>query len=109
MATCVSRLTTSNDLTDYDEATNKNLGLWIYSCDACQDVCPMNRGKWAGGDDFPGLEDIGARLLPEKILEMGYAEIERALTPKFFYIKSGSLWRWKTGKFIHRKRAVQLQ
>jgi epoxyqueuosine reductase len=26
---------------------------------------------------------------------MSYAEIERVLTPKFFYIKKEALWRWK--------------
>jgi epoxyqueuosine reductase len=95
MATCVSRLTTSNDQNSYDDATNSQIGGWIYGCDACQDACPMNRNKWSAADDFPGLAAIGEFLTPEKILDMSYQEIESALSRKFFYIDKKSLWRWK--------------
>jgi epoxyqueuosine reductase len=93
-ATCVSRLTTSNDAV-VDEETNRQIGNRIYGCDVCQDVCPMNKGKWTGGADFPGLIDLGERLSPESVLDMSYAETERVLAPKFFYIDKESLWKWK--------------
>ncbi|GHS85005.1 Fe-S oxidoreductase [Synergistales bacterium] len=95
MATCVSKLTTSNDQNSYDDATNGQIGAWIYGCDACQDACPMNRDKWSEADDFPGLEDLSPFLSPEKILAATYEEIERVLSRKFFYINKESLWRWK--------------
>jgi epoxyqueuosine reductase len=95
MATCVSRLTTSNDPNSYDDATNGQIGNWIYGCDACQEACPMNHNKWSDADDFPELAKIGEFLPPEKILAMSYEEIERRLSRKFFYINGESLWRWK--------------
>jgi epoxyqueuosine reductase len=95
MATCVSKLSTLNDPDTYDDETNRRMGAWMYGCDACQDICPMNKCKWKGDDAFPGLREIGGMLSPENILSMSYAEIERLLMPKFFYIKKESLWRWK--------------
>ena len=41
----------------------KTSSKWIYGCDSCQDVCPMNKGKWKGMEDFPGLRDIALYLI----------------------------------------------
>ncbi|MDR1247956.1 MAG: epoxyqueuosine reductase [Treponema sp.] len=95
MATCVSRLTTSNDMTSYDDAINRQIGKRIYGCDVCQDVCPMNQDKWKTRDVFPGLKDLERFLSPAAILALSYEEIENNLAPKFFYIKKENLWRWK--------------
>ncbi|MDR3218427.1 MAG: hypothetical protein LBU22_05510 [Dysgonamonadaceae bacterium] len=95
MVTCVSRLSTSNDMVSYDDETNKQMGGWIYGCNVCQEVCPMNKNKWEHKDVFPGLADIQQFLSPVQIINLSYEEIENYLTPKFFYIKKESLWRWK--------------
>jgi epoxyqueuosine reductase len=95
MVTCVSRLSTSNDLVSYDDETNKQMGGWIYGCNVCQEVCPMNKNKWEHKDIFPGLADIQQFLSPVQIINLSYEEIENYLMPKFFYIKKESLWRWK--------------
>ncbi|MDR2771163.1 MAG: epoxyqueuosine reductase [Clostridiales Family XIII bacterium] len=95
MATCVSRLSTLSAPAAYDEETGRRMGTRIYGCDACQDVCPMNKGKWTGEREFPGLRELGGLLSPENILSLPYAEIERILAPKFFYIKKDALWMWK--------------
>ncbi|MDR3280680.1 MAG: hypothetical protein LBT23_09205 [Synergistaceae bacterium] len=94
MATCISRLTTSGE-NAADDATNEKIGRWIYGCDVCQDVCPMNAGKWREDDDFPDLAELGEFLSPEKILGMSYDDIERLLARKFFYIKKEFLWKWR--------------
>jgi epoxyqueuosine reductase len=95
MATCVSRLTTSNDMVSYDDIINRQIGKRIYGCDVCQDVCPMNKDKWESRDIFPGLSDIERFLSPAAILNLSYEEIENRLATKFFYIKKDSLWRWR--------------
>jgi epoxyqueuosine reductase len=95
MANCISRLTTSNDLISYDEQTNKQMGGWIYGCNACQEVCPINKNSWEDEDIFPGLIELEKFLSPEQIMKLTYAQIQKDLMPKFFYINKDSLWRWK--------------
>jgi epoxyqueuosine reductase len=55
----------------------------------------MNKDKWENKDIFPGLNDLEHFLSPVTILNISYDEIEKNLTPKFFYIKKENLWRWK--------------
>lgn len=95
MATCVSRLTTSNDIESYDDITNRQIGIRIYGCDVCQDVCPMNKNKWENKDIFPNLNNLSNFLSPVDILTLNYDDIERIFAAKFFYIKKENLWRWK--------------
>jgi epoxyqueuosine reductase len=73
----------------------EQIGGKLYGCDACQDVCPFNKGKWTGGEEFPGLEALVPSMRPENIMEMSYDEIARTLAPKYWYIKPENLWKWK--------------
>jgi epoxyqueuosine reductase len=95
MATCVSRLTTSNDAESYDDITNRQIGKRIYGCDVCQDVCPMNKDTWENKDIFSNLSNLSNFLSPTAILNACYDEIENNVMKKFFYIKKENLWRWK--------------
>jgi epoxyqueuosine reductase len=95
MASCISKLTASNDTEMYDDTINRQIGKRIYGCDVCQDVCPMNKGKWEYEDLFPHLSDLSHFLSPAAILDASYEDIAKNLADTFFYIKKESLWRWK--------------
>ncbi|HAK73642.1 MAG TPA: Fe-S oxidoreductase, partial [Sporomusaceae bacterium] len=68
--TCVSFMTTFGGRNLPQESLRKTFGNCIYGCDICQDVCPMNKGKWQEEENFPGLAELSPALTPENILQM---------------------------------------
>ena len=93
-ASCVSPLSVrEDDLIGNPDC--RNMGKWIYGCDACQDACPHNEGKWLQEEDFPGLEALGDALSYESILNMDYERLTELLSPKFFYISPDRISQWK--------------
>ena len=72
------------------------MGLWVFGCDHCQNVCPRNA---------PAL----ARTLPEnaravikaddfdlkKLLHMDKAYFEEKIWPNMHYISTKNMWLWK--------------
>jgi epoxyqueuosine reductase len=92
---CVSFLTTFGGRNLPNESLRKNFGSWIYGCDACQDVCPMNKGKWDETAEFPGVCELSPHLTPERIMEMDDPFYQQNVQPKFFYLTLEELWKWK--------------
>ena len=100
---CVSFITTlsvEKGLGMPSTKQQKAIGCRVYGCDVCQDVCPFNKDKWRGGRDFPGLNELAAKLPPEKIMAMNYSEMARELAPQFWYIGVRNLWKWKINAII---------
>jgi epoxyqueuosine reductase len=92
---CVSFLTNKAS----DEALFRRyapqIGGWVYGCDVCQDVCPINKGKLSGEKEFPGIEELGSAISLEKIVMMDYAYLRDVIASKFWYIEAKDVWKWK--------------
>jgi len=95
-SSCISCLTTWEGWNLPQEKFNTQMGGWIYGCDVCQDLCPMNKKRWNAAEEFPGLSDLSQHISLEKILKMDYEFLEKVIHPKFWYIKKTDAWRWKT-------------
>ncbi len=94
-ASCISFLTTFGGRDLSHEKCNGQIGGWVYGCDVCQDVCPMNKNRWSGTEEFPALEELSEHISLEKILRMDYAFLEQVIQAKFWYINKEDVWKWK--------------
>ena len=94
-ASFITTLAAENGIGVPTMKTAAKLGRCLYGCDICQSVCPLNKDKFIGGIDFPGLMEVAEYMSPEKIMTMDYDEIERFLSVKYWYISPKHLWKWK--------------
>ena len=83
----------TENLPDFD--TMEKMGVWLYGCDACQDICPMNARKTKDNESFPLLTQHEEYTKPENILEMDEKTYVNVLNPRFWYIGEDGLWLWK--------------
>jgi epoxyqueuosine reductase len=104
---CISFLTTFGGRNLPQEPLRKQFGNCVYGCDICQDVCPMNKGKWQENEDFPGLSGLAPMLTPEKILDMPEDFYRDKIQPKFFYLAPDELWKWKINALCFMKNKYQ--
>ncbi len=92
---CISYLTYyGKGLTPAD--LREPMGLYVYGCDRCQNVCPRN-AAWLA-TDMPVNEKVAAmeadfRL--ERLLQMDRSYFEAKIWPHMFYMSAGDLWRWQ--------------
>lgn len=100
---CISFLTTFGVSNLPQETLSKTFGNCIYGCDICQDVCPMNKGKWKEEIEFPGLPELSSSLTPESILKMEEDFYRERIQPKFFYLSSEELWKWKVNVLCYMR------
>jgi epoxyqueuosine reductase len=92
---CVSCLTTWDGWDMAHEPRRREIGQWIFGCDACQDVCPFNHNSWHEDEEFPGLEELSRHLSLTEILDADYDYIDNVIRPKFWYIPKNKTWRYK--------------
>ncbi len=92
---CISYLTYyGNELTPLK--LREPMGMWVYGCDRCQEVCPRN-APWLN-QLLPMNERVAAKaenfdLI--SLLQMDLTFFETKVWPHMFYMNSQDLWRWQ--------------
>jgi len=92
---CVSFLTYfGRGITPYD--MREPMGLYVYGCDRCQNVCPRN-AAWLA-NDLPVNQKVVAKAPDfelKKLLRMDKPYFEAKIWPHMFYMSYADIWRWK--------------
>lgn len=73
----------------------QNMGSWIYGCDVCQSVCPLNKVTWESIKTAEWLEEIAQYLLPEALSTMDKETYHDKVYPHFWYIPVDNFIRWQ--------------
>ena len=81
------------------------MGGWVYGCDACQDVCPLNKHTWETTERAAWLDSVADLLTPQALAEMDEATYRDVIHPLFWYIPADDVARWRR----NAKRAVQCE
>jgi len=92
---CISYLTYfGNGITPV--ALREPMGLWVYGCDHCQNVCPRN-APWLAKELPLNLKVAGMAddFQLNKLLQMDNAYFNSRIWPHMFYMSDKDIWRWK--------------
>lgn len=92
---CISYMTYYGDELTPREM-REPMGMYIYGCDRCQNVCPRNQARLSARlPHDEKLEDMSEKFAPEKLLSMDREYFETFIWPRMFYMSYKKLWKWK--------------
>jgi len=92
---CISFLTYYGDgLTPLE--LREPMGMYIYGCDRCQNVCPRNNA-WITEEKMPNprVTTKAANFDLASLLHMDKPYFTKNIWPHMFYMSADDLWRWK--------------
>jgi epoxyqueuosine reductase len=92
---CISYLT-YRDPGITDRALREPMGMRIYGCDHCQNVCPRN-APWLAMEKpaHPKVATMEQDFELTKLLHMDKTYFESRIRPHMFYMSYDDVWRWK--------------
>ena len=92
---CISYLSYyGEDLTPRD--LREPMGMWVYGCDRCQNVCPRNE-PWLNQElpENKRASEKAAWFDLVRLLHMDKEYFKQHIQPHMFYMSSRDIWRWK--------------